>query len=163
MKIYAIKGMLYKGQKTFDQNGKLTSESQTIDLPIYGSLEWNNFFKSIRNLGYSSLDVIKTNEVTYEDNKPTYKEVDTPKEIISEIENSFNPVIHVELTPEQKQIAELKAMVEKLSNDSKPKVKPAKDEDLEAARQEYLEVLGKKPHHLLSLEKINAEIAEAKN
>ena len=70
METYSIKARLFRGKKSYNENGKLTSENQTIDLPIYGSMEWKNFMENATNVGYTGMEVIKTTEITYKDKVP---------------------------------------------------------------------------------------------
>ena len=96
------------------------------------------------------------------------EEIEIDQSIVDEVNKAYKRIVEKELTPEQKQIAELKAMIEDMKSESKPKAKKQKDntpninEELEEARNKYKEASGKKPHHLWTLERINKEIEELK-
>ena len=173
---YAIKARLFKGKRTYDEHGAMTSESQTIDMPMYGSLEWNNYIKNIKNLGYTQLSIITISEVTYKDRVASYKEIDeAPDNILQELKDAFITKNEKPLTAEQKKIAELEAKLDALLNAKKPNptMKPKtggdgngdvkNSKEIDEAKAEYLKVVGKKAHHLLSIAKMNKEILEAKN
>ncbi len=169
MKIYAINARIFRGKKSFNQAGQITSENQTIDLPTTGSLEWKNFMKNATNVGYTEIEVIKTSQIIYVDKKTTYKEVDTPDSILEELKEAFDTTVKVELTPEQKKIKAMEAQIAELlgSKGTKKEVQSGngeikKSKEIDDAKAEYLKVVGKKAHHLMSLKKINEAIKEAK-
>jgi hypothetical protein len=164
MKNVIVQLRIHRGKVTYDEHGNLTSDNQLMKLK-YGVLEWVNFVKTARLLGYSKVELVKVT-----DGNDNYKEIEAPQEIIDSVRDVL-AAPKAELTPEQKEIQELKELVAKLASDSKPekkeaKKKPAKDstpdinEELEAAREEYHKVLGKKPNHLMKLANLNKAISE---
>lgn len=158
MKTYAIKARLYKGKKTFDEQGNLTSDSHPIDLPIYGSLQWQNFIANVKNLGYTELSNIQTIEL---DNGKPVKEVDIPSHIAEEMKQAFIVNKDIPLTPEQKEIKELKEQMANLvaSSNKQPKAKDNNtSSELDKARMDYKEVFGKDPHHKMKIEGIRESI-----
>ena len=188
---YAVKINLYRGKKTFDENGKITSEMGAMDLPTYQSLEWNNFMKHATIVGYTDGKLISVSEIKYTTkDKPNGKpgEVVTttsyePVSLDSEIANEIAAVVkeafevkRVALTPEQQEIADLKAVVAGLveakpkkeaKKKPEPKVKvefeaPKDDSsnELEDARAEYTRLYKAKPSHLMKLAGLNKKIAE---
>jgi len=192
---YAVKINLYRGKKTFDEHGNISSEMSAMDLPTYKSLEWTNFMKYATIVGYTDGKLISVSEIHYTTkDKPngkhgevvtttSYEPVKMDSEIVAEIaavvKEAFE-IKRVALTPEQQEIADLKAIVAGLV-DSKPKKaeKPVKEKaapkaeikveapkesdssnELEDARGKYTELYGKKPSHLMKLEGLNKKIAE---
>lgn len=181
---YAVKLNLYRGKKNFDEDKKLTSEMIAMDLSPYNGLEWNNFMKHASIVGYTSAEVTAVNSIKYTKHpKPegkegetitltTYPSIDMDEDIVNEIKenvkSAFDTTPKVVLTPEQKEIAELKATVKNLVDNKKPKEEtkksvkinktPNTDEELEDARDKYLKVFEKKPNHLMKLENINKAI-----
>lgn len=103
----------FKGAELYDASGNLKSSSQIVKL-IYNTLEWRNFVKNILSLGYSSAKV----EKVLQESDGKFEEIDAPVEILKEVENVFK-VPEKELTTEQKEIAELKAIVADLTKGNK--------------------------------------------
>lgn len=136
-----------------DEDGKIQNENQEIAL-IYGNLEWNNYLKYLGVHGFIRVDVEK---VTPEDDKLKEK-------ISKEVSEALNPKEVVELTPEQKKIAELEAKIEALigGGQTKKNDKP-KDEGLKALQAEYEEVVGKKPFHGWDEATLKEKMEEAQN
>lgn len=167
--IYAIKARLFKGRKNYNENGVITSANQLIDLPITGSLEWRNFMKRVRHAGYTDMEVVKCSSVTYENHRPVLTECEAPEEIVNEIKEAFRNTVKKVLTPEQREIAELKAQMAAMIEANKAPKTPANDdtpdinEELEAARDRYKELFGKKPSHLMKLSTLNQKIEEELN
>ena len=137
---YAVKINLYRGKKTFDENGKISSEMISMDLPTYKSLEWNNFMKNATIVGYTDGKVISVNEIKYTTvDKPngkageivtttSYEPVDMDSDIVGEISSAVTKAFEpkrAQLTPQEQEIADLKATVAELvssKKESKPKV-----------------------------------------
>lgn len=164
MKDLIVTLRVFKGKVTFDESGNISSFNQTMKLH-FGRLEWSNFLKSARMLGFSKIEVLNCKEY---DNDRKLVLVETPESVVSDIKKIFE-VPEKELTPEQKRIKELEerlARIELGSNPNKevskkeeaPKVE--KDDDLEAARDRYKSIFDKKPHHSWSVEVIEEKINE---
>lgn len=139
----------------------------------------------IRN-GFCKVTVEAVNEVQYDDKKKEIRDekkhlklkpVDT-KAINAEVQEVMKPAgkkmsIEEELKEVKAQMLEIqKGNVKPLGEDglaestevkvSKPVDKtPNVNEELEATRDRYLEVIGKKPHHMMQVKKMN-ELIEAK-
>lgn len=159
---------VYKGQVNFDLNGKLTSQSQLMKLR-YGIREWTLFLKSINQMGWTRVDVIKClngDEKLEKDGMFNHPEIDAPNNIEAEIKAAMVGK-EKPLTKEQQEIKDLKAQMAKFLDGKKPKgnappkIEEPKGEDdkkLNAARAEYEKVFGKKPHHKKTLEGLTEDI-----
>jgi hypothetical protein len=163
---------VHKGKVSYDKNGKLQSDNQVVVL-IHGSGAWTNYLAHAR-LNHTGMEVEKvveetmksidtgrTNAQGFKITRPEFTEnpIDTPKEITAEVLKAISPPV-AELSPEQKELAELRAIVEDLKEgkDETPNV----NEELEAARKELEGLTGKKPSHLFKLESLQTKIAEAR-
>ena len=145
-------------QLSYDGNGNIQNTNQKVT-EIYQTIEWANYLRHIRVHGFIKVTVEKVDD-------PNGKV--TIEQVQKEVDKAMNPEVEKPLTPEQKQIAELKAMVEALSGGKKAESKDAKevvndDAELTKAREEYVKVFGKKGHHTWSVEQINEKIAEEQN
>jgi len=152
---------VYKGngrneELSYDSSGKVQNENILVKLS-HNSLEWSNFIKNVKLLGY----VKPTVEAFLVDDEEDKSKIDA---IQKEVDNA-NKVQEVELTPEQKRIAELEAKLDALVGGKKDKKQPkdTKNDDLEAVRAEYEEVVGKKPFHGWDEATLKAKIEEVKN
>lgn len=168
MKNLIVQVRVYKGQVNFDEGGKLQSQNQLMKLR-YGIREWDLFLKSINQMGWTRVDVIKCldgNERIEKDGMINHPVIDTPDNIAVEIKKAMvgedKP-----LTPEQQEIKDLKAQMallletkksESENNGTKISTSTGTDEKLKDAREEYEKVFGKKPHHKKTLEKLAEEI-----
>ena len=134
---------------SYNADGGVQNETILVKL-THNTLEWSNFIKNIRYVGFIDAKVEKVIGTT--DFSVIEKEVD----------NAMNPVVEVVLSPEQKKIAELEAKLEALVNKSEPTIKKAtkeqedaqkemwenaKEETLEDVKSQYQKVMGKKPHY----------------
>lgn len=180
-----VKMRLFKGKETYDKNGKINSENQEYKLE-YGGLEWSERLKGLKNLCTRAEVIGVQEEHTELKHKEhagkqhpyleySYKDVDDISKYVKEVEAAFSEP-KPELTADQKRIADLEAKLEAVLNagnkEQKPKevkeeVKSEVDEEfearkLEATRNEYLEVIGKKPHHKASIENMTEAIKNAK-
>lgn len=142
----------FGNQISRDENGKIQNKNQTVT-EIYNTIEWNNYLKHIGVHGFIKVDA---EEVTDPLGKTTKEQVQ------KEVNAALFPESNKPLTPEQKQIAELKAMVEALSGKKESKIDVV-DEDLTKTREEYVKVFGKKGHHSWSVEQLKEKIAEEQN
>ncbi|WP_299116921.1 hypothetical protein [uncultured Winogradskyella sp.] len=124
LRVYKSNGM---GNKvSYDENRKVQNENTLVKLQ-HNSLEWTNYLKNIRFLGYIKVDVegaYLIDEANLEDPKTTEVKGDVLKSITVEVEQAFSGNKEVELTPEQKKIAELEAKIEALSKPKKSTNKP---------------------------------------
>lgn len=167
---------IYKGKEAYNREGKLISDSQLMKLK-YDVLEWTNFIKSAKFLGYSKVEVIKClngNESKIVNHVKQHPEVEIPQEVLDSVAKCLTED-EVVLTPEEK-IKQLEARIDAMA---KPKERttehvdvsktPEKveatnesdDDDLEDARQRYREAFeGQDPHPLAKVKRINQLIAE---
>lgn len=101
---------VYRGNDlNYNADGSVKTENHIVVVP-YNTREWTLFMQNLRPNGYVKVDV----EKVFDNASLTYLEdIDQYK---SEVAKAFMIVNDKPLTSEQKEIAELKAMVEKLSS-----------------------------------------------
>jgi len=139
---------VFKGTEILKRaNGEVSNENQGVKLP-YETFEWRNFMDNLINLGFCKVEVERILVDGKEDNSEKHK-------IQAQVDAKMKPAA-VELTPDQKRIAELEAKIEKLIG------KDSDDEELKAARDEYKELFGKKGSPAWTAEEIREKIAEDK-
>jgi len=127
---------VFKGKKILkDENGKVENENNKVSL-TYETLEWRNYLKRLIANGFCKVEVEKLFELKGE----KYVECEVPKKIKDEVLLAHKGDQTVKLTPEQKEIAELKAQMAELLAISK---KGDVDEDLEDLKVEYKKQEGK--------------------
>lgn len=173
---------IFRGKKNFNEHGEITSEYDIHKLPL-NSLIYTQFKQNAVQIGITAIDVIKVVNAQGET-------IETPEAVKADIKSIFEKP-EKELTAEQKEIKELKAQMAELLAAKKPAAKekvltdadskadlkgekrpdnPSKEAEdaefderkLEATRAEYLEVIGKKPSHLMKIETMAEKIKEAK-
>lgn len=106
---------IFKGREMlYDATGNLKTPSQIVKL-THNTIEWKNFVSNLATSGYA---MAKVEKVLQEVSVGEYKEIEASAEILKEVENIFK-VPEKELTPEQKEIAELKAIVAGLTKGNK--------------------------------------------
>lgn len=178
-----IKLRLFKGRVLKDELGNIASEHQAMKL-MYGRLEWKNFIKNARLLGYTKVEVETAHKIV--DGKA--EAIEIPEGVTKDVKSIYE-VPEKELTPEQRKIKELEEKLEALASGktekkSKKADKKAKEDkvltdgdaeadlegqprpdnaSLEALREQYVEVVGKKPYHGWDADKIREKIEEHKN
>lgn len=125
---------VYKGKVlTYDINQNITNENQKLTFD-YGTIQFPKNIANLRSMGFC---VVELKALYLNGNSVEEFEINKQKvsfdSIKTEIENIFNAVPKVELTPEQKKIAELEKTVEELKQlaQAKPtkEVKPTKKEE----------------------------------
>jgi len=144
---------VFQGKITYDANGNVTSENQPMKIE-HNTRQFDLFLKSARNF-YSRIEVLKAtdgkNEITID---PVIK-----KQIEDCVKVAEKP-----LSADEATIKQLQDRLSALEGGNKePKKEEATDEnqeELEVARAKYLEVFGKKPSHLMTIETINKKLAE---
>lgn len=173
MKNLIVQLRVYRGQVNHDANGKVTSENQLMKLQ-YGIREWALFLKNISQMGWTKVDVVKCldgNKKSLVKGVYQLEEIDIPKEVIESIQIAMK-ASEKPMTADEKRIKDLEEQVASLVAAGKPAKKaelkkPAKDntpnvnEELEAARDRYMEVFkGIKPKgfHMKKLATLNEEI-----
>lgn len=177
----------YKGSKMlFDENGKAENENQIVKIQ-YGSLEWENFLNMANRNGYCKIEVEKAQEVSGFGENEKVEPIKDLTKYQEEVDARFKKEVKVELTPEQKRIAELEEKLEKLisgKEDEKvneievnePETVTENNEDVkddsdvndypkdpEELRSYYEELMGKKPHHKASDETLIEQMNEFKS
>lgn len=183
---YIVQMKLYKGKEAYNKEGKLISESQPMKLR-HGVKEWTLFMDAVKGMGVSRVEIMHvTKEVIYKGDEPnTYAVVDSvPQNIQRDIDQCLKGAPK-KLTPEQQEIADLKASIKEMKaaiqggNQVKqaPPVKaepvpveevgsvegtPVKADpekaELNAAKAKYAELFGEKPHHATKLASLNQKI-----
>lgn len=173
---YSVRLKVLRGKKTYDEHGKINSFSQELDAPMYPSFEWDKFISNVSQL-YTGVEVVSVKEIikTVKQNpKLPVGEVlvtvtlndevnDEIKEAINKDVNGIFATPEKVMTPQEKEIAELKAMVEQLAKDSKKKDVKSTDteEDIDALRTKYITLTGKEPDGRWKEPKLIEEIEKA--
>lgn len=176
---------VYKGAKmSYDEKGKAQNENQIVKIQ-YGSFEWNNFMKMAAKNGYCKIEVEKAIEVEGAFENEKVSELSDTSKIKAEVLEAVNPKKETELTADQKRIKELEDKLDLLLNGKKSDVKEdvkelkeeikdlkdGSDDDKEESkdeiypvklREDYEELMGKKPHHKASDETLIEQMEEFK-
>lgn len=183
---YNVKLMLYRGKKTYNEHGKVSSDHQEMDAPMYPSLEWDKYVDNINQL-YTGADVLSVKEIikTVKQNPDLPKgevlvtvtlEDEVSKEVIDKVSGQIKSTFAApekELTPQEQRIADLEAKLEALVSGTKvevvkaaPKIDntPIDDDvdDIPALRMKYITLTGSEPDKRWKEKKLNEEIAKAK-
>jgi hypothetical protein len=144
-----------KGAEVFNAKQNLVTPNDKFKV-TYGSKEWENVLSRAKSFGYTEIKVLsvvdKTGKDKVEDNGLIQKEV-----------NEAMTSEEKQLTPEQKEIAELKARLEAMESNGSKKDDVIDTELLEKLRKQYSDLFDKKPHHLLGVEKLQEAINEKLN
>ncbi len=174
-----VKLRVYRGREVnYDANRKIKNENQLVSLE-YNTKQWSLFMKNLPLNGYCKVEVekvfktIQTESKDKEGKKVIAKSYEPIEDIAiydKEVQEAFNPVVEVAKTPEQKQIAELSAKVEAMTNgkkETKPKKekkdKQPKNDNIKALRAEYKELYdGKNAFNGWGADKLKELIAEKK-
>lgn len=152
---------IYSGKRLYDKTGKLASKNQTMKL-AYGRLEWKIFLDTAPRFYTEVLIESATeeiiNKVDGKDVKKEYNDIKVPAEAISELKVAMGS--EPEAKPIKKTIKkeETKVKVVEVADDDTSTEYDT--EDLEAVREKYLEVFGKKPHHAKKAPSLNKEISD---
>jgi hypothetical protein len=159
------------GKLAKEPDGEWTTENQLVRTHR-PSLEWNLFLQ-LGKMMYSKVELVEVfdEKIEFGTKKVKGQDVKTQKHIHTKIEASDDikreiEDIHaekIELTPDQKKIADLEAKLESFmaSGASKTEDPNKSGYELKPSVAKYKEVFGKKPHHTWSEEQINEKI-EAK-
>ncbi len=175
---------VYEGKKILRaENGSIENVNQLVKL-THDTLEWYNYLKNLPATPFCKVEIKKvlipseiiTEESVIEGSKTyirknvetTYKTGEITDALKREVSVAFVGIKEKELTPDQKEIAELKAKVERLlSRDSASKDKAADKSDetadkseLETLREAYKVKFGKKPHHMKREKKLKEELSK---
>lgn len=167
-----VKIRVYRGvELNYDANGNAKNENYIISME-YGSKIWELFKRNLKLNGYCKAEL---DSVWNEESEGIYDEVKDVTSYKKEVEDAFDSKVKVELTADQKRIAELEAKLEAFMSSNK-EVDIKRDtvinitkedvftgeESIDAIRKEYEKVLGEKPHHMAKAETLLAKIAEHK-
>lgn len=182
---------LYRGKETYDKKGNPTSENQLYKIP-HGTAEWDQFKRNV-GLTFTKVELVEVNKQiakrveveTLSDKKAynteySYEKIAITPELQKEVDSILGTP-EIELTADQKRIAELEAKLEILMDAKKegselpsdPITKEDLDgskkeestdgvdaDQLEAVRKLYHETFGEKPHHKTTIETMIAKIEE---
>lgn len=147
---------VYRGRDlNFDANGKVKNENQSVKF-THDTVEWKNFMRNLIANQYIKVDVDKV--LDGDDSKKEIAKGDFQKEV-----DSYMKAPEKDLTPEQKEIKELKARLDALTGSGKPEKKDKGEEITDELREEYEEVFGKKVYHGWSASEVRTKIDEEKS
>jgi len=147
---------IYSGKKLYDATGKLVSKNQTMKL-AYGRLEWSIFLDTAPRF-YTEVLIESATEEIIKTDKKEYNDIKVPVDAINELKAAMGS--EPEAKPIKKTVKKEEAkvrVVEVADDDTKADYDT---EDLEAVREKFLEVFGKKPHHAAKAETLNIKITE---
>ena len=179
---------VYRGKEVLKkEDGSISNENQLVKL-THDTLEWHNYLSGLKATPYCKVEVEKVLQpseeiITKEERKglemvktksvkTNYEELEIPKDIYNEVLVAHKGNQNVVLTPEQKEIAELKALVGTLvAKAEKPKKekekspkKDTKDVDEKALkkqlRAEYKVKFGKGAFNGWSADQLKEKLAE---
>lgn len=171
---------VYEGKKILRaENGSIENVNQLVKL-THDTLEWYNYLKNLPATPFCKVEVekvlIPSEKITEESvivgsktfTRPkvvtTYKTGEITEALKREVSVAFVGIKEKELTPDQKEIAELKAKVERLINaNSASKDKSEKTADkseLDSLREAYEKKFGEKPHHMKREKKLKEELSK---
>jgi len=170
-KLLSVTLSLFYGVATYNAKGVITSKHESVTI-TQGSSEWDNFMKHLKANGITEIkvtkayDLNKVNKDEPTDSPKRYTEVEDLDPIQAEVDKYFTAP-EIALTPEQKELKELREMVEALKGGNNStainKVVSTENSDaLKTARADYESLLGKKAGVKWDVEKINAEMEEFK-
>ena len=148
---------VYKGKKIlWNENREIDNENQRVSL-IYNNFEWLNYLKQIKGGGFCKVEV----ERFFENENGKQKDIDK-SDIVKIIDEAFKGVEEKkELTPEQKEIAELKAQMAELLGKKKETKKVVSDDnpdELKKVKADYKKKFNKIAYHGWSLEQIKEKL-----
>lgn len=106
------------GSVSYNADKTIKNENILVKLQ-HLSLEWNNYLKNLKYLGFVKVEVERVVPEGVKAKENEHKDKSKFKAIIDEVNKAFKGK-EKELTPEQKKIAELEAKIDALSK-SKPK------------------------------------------
>lgn len=167
-----IKLRTYRGREiNYDANGKIKNENNLVSLE-HNTIAWKLFMKNLPLNGYCKVDV----ESGFKQLSSGYEPIEDLTDFQTEVNEAFNPKKKLELTPEQKQISELRSQLDALMKGDKPKKKEKKeDKKVEATKnkeiktptkadlkEEYKELYGKNPFNGWDEDKLAEMIADKK-
>jgi hypothetical protein len=168
MKNVIVSLRVYRGKLNYDANGNVTSENQIVKLK-HDTQEYYNFLKNLRINGYHKVEVKKAVKMATYNTDEKDEDVTNLTQYASEVKAAFEPTSdrpktaqELEIEKQGREIAELKALIKGgKAPVTKPEPEPKlKDDELEAARDKYMDVFGKKPNHLMKVASILGKIEE---
>lgn len=160
---------LFYGVATYNAKGDITSKHESVTI-TQGSSEWDNFMKHLKANGITEIkvtkayDLNKVNKDEPTDSEKRYEEVKDIESIQAEVDKYFTAP-EIALTPEQKELKELREMVEALKGGNNStainKVVSTENSDaLKTARADYEKVVGKKAGVQWDVAQINSKKEE---
>jgi len=139
-----------------NENNEIEIENNKVAL-TYDTLEWHNYLKRLVANGFCKVEVEKVLE--WEDGK--WESHAIPNSIDKEVEFAHKGDQTVRLTPEQTEIAELKAqMAELLGMKEKKGVLEDDVDELAELQAKYEAKFNKKPHHKMGVKKLKEELTK---
>jgi monoamine oxidase len=187
MKTYSVKLRVYRGEKSYDKSGNVTSPNQSMDLSPYLSMEWINWMKNSRNVGFTDAEVEEVREIVYTEHTkrdekvvepyiittyPVVKEGDNIIDQIKEaVKKAFDNSVKLKLTPEQQELADLKIEMAEMKalltggTDADTGGEGGNDDtdedaELEKWRKKFFEVTGQKAHPMSKASTLEKKIEE---
>lgn len=151
-----------------DEKGKVLNINNLVKL-THNTKEWDDYLKMLRINGFVKVEVkgflagLKSNGDLELNNDGSFKYNEVPESVLKEVKEALKGSDEVKLTPEQKEIAELKTQMAELISGNKEKVPSKVDPELDKAREDYEKVYSEKGHHLWSLSTILEKIKEKSN
>jgi hypothetical protein len=155
---------VYKGVKiSYNEDRTIQNESQLIKTE-HDTNEWKCLMMTLKSSGFCKVVVEKVNNLDSD-----FTAVKGIEVYQKEVDKNFSSEIVKELTPDQKRIADLERKLEALTNPTTPISESTEnldliveDVDLDVLKAEYLELSGKKAHHLWKMDKLIEKIDELK-
>tara|TARA_R110000822_G_scaffold41794_3_gene113721 strand:- start:88 stop:600 length:513 start_codon:yes stop_codon:yes gene_type:complete len=155
---------VFKGEKiSLNEDRSIQNDSQLIKTE-HGTNEWKCLMMTLVASGYCKVEVLRVNNLDVD-----FSELDDKKAYQKEVEEFLNPLEKIELTPDQKKIAELESKLEafmavnKVVEDEDEEGDKIIEDGLKELQLEYFQLLGKKPHHMKKAEGLIEEMDEFKN
>lgn len=147
-----------------DENNKVININNRVKL-THNTKEWDDYLSRLRVNGFIKVDILGYLDEVLEDGTFTYLEVEESVE--KEVRIALHGNNEVKLTPEQKELKELKEQLSEMKalmgNAKAPKKEKEVDSELSEARAKYLEVFGEKGNKLWKTETILNKIEEKLN
>jgi len=169
---------VYKGKRILRaENGEVENENQIVKL-THNTLEWENYLSNLPSTPYCKVEVVKVllpsqevvktevreglKTVIHESIKINYEKGEITDALKKEVLKAHKGTKEVKLTPDQIEIAELKAKVEKLISGGSAPAKKGKEtsDELKTLRAAYKKKFGKKAHHMKGIKKLKEELSK---
>lgn len=153
---------VYKGKTlSYNKDGSVQNENHPVKIE-HNTISWRNFMKYLCANGYVDVKVNSAYTVDADYKQTPYKDIDAIKK---EVKEALTPTPIKVVTPEQKEIAELKAKVDALMGISPKEIKKievVQEAGKKEAVAEYKKVFNKKPFHSWDVKTLKEKIANKK-